>query len=79
VRPNFPLHFSLLGEGYKLDQLLRAAEETDKIRASRRANMKGSKWEKFKKAIETSVWLGARVTPKEQDKVMPKIVVGKSA
>lgn len=45
------LFFSLLGEGYRLDELLKIAEELKKIRDSRRSNMKG-KWDKFKSVID---------------------------
>lgn len=72
------LFASLLGEGYKLDQLLRVADEINRIRASRRANMRGTKWDRFKKVLD-SAWLGVRVAPKDQHKVTPKIFAGKSA
>ena len=69
---------SLLGEGYKLDQLLRVAEDISKIQTSRRASMRGTKWEKFKKVLDnSSSWLGNRI-PKNEN-LTPKIVAGKSA
>lgn len=70
---------SLLGEGYKLDDLLRVADETNMIRASRRASMKGTKWERFKKVLDNSSWFGTRILPKDQANVTPKIIVSKSA
>src|SRR6056300_1734340 len=42
----------LLGMGYKLDQLVKAAEETKKIRKSRQASMKGTTWEKFRSVFD---------------------------
>lgn len=71
---------SLLGQGYKLDQLLRVAEETNKIRASRRATMKGTKWEKFRKVLDSATSrFGPKILPQQQDKVSPRIVAGRSA
>ena len=46
--------FSLLGQGYKLDDLVEAAEETRKIRASRRASMKGTWNVKFRNIVLTA-------------------------
>jgi hypothetical protein len=63
--------YSLLGLGYKLDQIISAAEETKRIRKSRQQNMKG-KWENFRKVFEVAAGIGKL-------KVQPKIVAGKSA
>lgn len=64
-------HFSLLGLGYKLDQIVTAAEETKKIRKSRQANMKGNTWEKFRAVFD-------RKENKNKPKPTPKIVAAKS-
>jgi hypothetical protein len=43
---------SLLGLGYKLEQIVDAAEETRRIRKNRLASMKGSPWDKFKAVFD---------------------------
>jgi hypothetical protein len=40
--------------GYKLQDLIEAAEETKRIKKSRQANMKGS-WEKFRRVFDRSM------------------------
>lgn len=62
-------HFSLLGMGYKLEQIVQAAEETKKIRKNREQSMKGSTWDRFKAVFE-----------KTNKKLLaePKIVAAKS-
>jgi Na+/H+ antiporter NhaC len=64
--------YSLLGLGYKLDQIISAAEETKRIRKSRQQNMKG-KWDQFKKVFEVAAGMGKLVG------AQPKIIAGKSA
>jgi hypothetical protein len=74
---------SLLGQGYKLEQLIDAAEETKKIRASRRANMKGS-WSKFRSLYESATGTFRKqstTSSRKQNKgpkPLPKIVAAKS-
>jgi len=65
---------SLLGQGYSLEELLKAAEETKKIRASRRASMKGTNWDKFKR-------LGMRIMNKtnaQKTQTAPKIYAART-
>lgn len=57
--------------GYKLEQIVNAAEETKKIRKSRQANMKGNTWEKFRSVFE-------RNNSKKPIPQQPKIVAAKS-
>lgn len=52
--------FSLLGQGYNLQQLLDAADETSKIRKSREASMKG-RFETFKKVFSLATKPVARI------------------
>jgi hypothetical protein len=65
--------FSLLGQGYTLDDLVNAAEETRKIRASRRANMKGT-WDKFRSMYESAL----RKKAPTGKKFIPNVVVSKA-
>lgn len=55
--------------GYKLEQIVQAAEETKKIRKNREQSMKGSTWDRFKAVFE-----------KTNKKLLaePKIVAAKS-
>jgi len=66
----------LLGMGYKLDDIVSAAEETKKIRKSRQASMKGSSWDRFKRVFDK------KNKGKEAKSVVaaasPKIVAAKS-
>ncbi|GKY92434.1 hypothetical protein MPSEU_000213900 [Mayamaea pseudoterrestris] len=42
----------LLSEGYTLEQLLKAAEATKHAQEQRRASMKGTSWDRFRKAVD---------------------------
>jgi hypothetical protein len=66
----------LLGLGYRLDELIQAAEETKKIRKSRQANMKGKLVDKFRGLFDFSSVGNSKV---KKSNAQPKIVAGKSA
>ena len=63
------ISFSLLGQGYNLQELLEAADETNKIRKSREANMKG-RFDTFKKVFNLTI--------KPKTKPVARIVAAKS-
>jgi hypothetical protein len=48
--------------GYKLNDLIEAAEETKRIKKSRQANMKGT-WEKFRKVFDRSIKSSKKALP----------------
>lgn len=61
IRSDFsPISCSLLGQGYNLQQLLDAAEETSRIRKSREASLKG-RFDSFKKVYHMATKPIARI------------------
>lgn len=45
----------LLSEGYTLEEILKNAESIKLIQEQRRASMKGTSWDRFKKAVDKAV------------------------
>ena len=45
----------LLSEGYSLQELLEASNATKLIQEQRRASMKGTSWDRFRKAVDKAV------------------------
>jgi uncharacterized protein YjdB len=68
-----------LGQGYRLDQIVKAAEETKKIRQQRHASMKGTTWDKFKSVFENSLAMKIIKAQKSEEEQEPKILTSKSA
>lgn len=66
---------SLLGMGYRLEELLIVAEEIRKIKKSRIASMRGTPWSKFKNVLGRNV---RRFAPRPSAPSEPKIVCAKS-
>jgi hypothetical protein len=66
---------SLLGLGYKLEQIVEAAEETRRIRKNRLASMKGSPWDKFKAVFDRTNGTVRRTIVKTPE---PHIVAAKT-
>jgi hypothetical protein len=65
----------LLGLGYKLEQIVKAAEETRKIRKSRQASMKGTTLDKFRSIFDNKFGKIKISKPTPE----PKVVASKTA
>ena len=51
----------LLSEGYSLDEILKAAEANRLVQEQRRTSMKGTSWDRFRRAVDGTFKLQRKV------------------